>query len=127
ELLSRADRWAGHDRLRGAWGGTFHAVANRVLRRHGRSVGIQPDFTLLDPADAADLLALVRDERAEAAAPSRRRARKEVLVSALSRVVNTRTPLDVVLRTHYPWCADQLDELRPVYAEYVARKRARHL
>ncbi len=127
ELLARADVWAGHDRLRGAWGGTFHAVANRLLRRFGRSVGIEPDFTLLDPADAAELLALVRDELAEEAAPSRRRARKEVLVSVLSRVVNTRSPLDTVLREHYPWCADQADELRAVYGAYVARKRARHL
>ena len=127
ELLARADQWAGHDRLRGAWGGTFHAVANRLLRRYGRTVGVEPDFTLLDPADAADLLAMVRDERAEEATPSRRRARKELLVSALSRVVNTQTPLETVLRQHYPWCADQLDELRPVYADYVARKRDRHL
>ena len=127
ELLSRADHWAGHDELRGAWGGTFHSVANRLLRRHGRSVGIEPDFTLLDPGDAADLLAIVRDERAEEAAPSRRRARKEVLVSILSRVVNTQTSLDVVVRQHYPWCADQIDDLRPVFADYVARKRARHL
>jgi len=127
ELLSRAERWAGHDRLRGAWGGTFHAVANRLLRRYGRAVGIEPDFTLLDGPDQADLLALVRDELSTEAVPSRRRARKEVLASALSRVVNTRQPLDVVVRQHHPWCADQLDELRATYAAYIARKRERHL
>ncbi|HEU5085329.1 MAG TPA: ATP-dependent helicase [Acidimicrobiales bacterium] len=127
ELLSRAEQWAGHDRLRGAWGGTFHAVGNRLLRRHGRSVGIDPDFTLLDAGDQADLLALVRDELATEATPSRRRARKELLAGALSRVVNTRQPLDQVLRLHYPWCADQLDELRATYGAYIARKRERHL
>ena len=127
ELLSRAEQWAGHDQLRGAWGGTFHAVANRLLRRHGRSVGIDPDFTLLDQGDQADLLALVRDELAEDGTPHRRRARKEVLAGALSRVVNTRQPLDVVLRQHYPWCADQADELRATYGAYIARKRERHL
>lgn len=131
ELLARADVWVGHDRLRGVWGGTFHSVANRLLRRYGRSVGIDPDITLLDPSDAAELLALVRDERSEQADPAqprgRRRARKELLVSILSRVVNTRIPLDTVVRTQYPWVADQLDDLREVYGDYVARKRARHL
>ncbi len=127
ELLARAEHWVGHDRLRGAWGGTFHAVANRLLRRHGRSVGIDPDFTLLDGPDQADLLALVRDELAEDPTPSRRRARKEILAGALSRVVNTRQPLDQVLQHHYPWCADQIDELRATYAGYIARKRERHL
>ncbi|MCO8128845.1 ATP-dependent helicase [Acidimicrobiia bacterium EGI L10123] len=127
ELLSRAEQWAGHDRLRGAWGGTFHAVANRLLRRYGRSVGIDPDFTLLDQGDQADLLALVRDELSSDSTPQRRRARKELLASALSRVVNTRQPLDVVLRQHHPWVADQADELRATYGAYIARKRERHL
>ncbi len=127
ELLARAEQWAGTDQLRGAWGGTFHAVANRLLRRYGRAVGIDPDVTLLDGPDVADLLQLIRDELSLESEPRRRRARKEVLASALSRVVNTRRPLDEVLRVHYPWCADQIDELRPVYAEYIRRKRQRHL
>jgi DNA helicase II / ATP-dependent DNA helicase PcrA len=127
ELLGRAELWAGHDQLRGAWGGTFHAVANRLLRRHGRAVGLDPDFTLLDGPDQAELLALVRDEISAESAPSRRRARKEVLASALSRVVNTRQPLDEVVRRHHPWCADQLDEMRATYGAYIARKRERHL
>ena len=131
ELLARADIWVGRDQLRGVWGGTFHSVANRILRRYGRSVGIDPDITLLDPADAAELLALVRDERAHDGDPAqpraRRRARKELLVSILSRVVNTRVPLETVVRTQYPWVADQVDELRGVYGDYVQRKRARHL
>ncbi len=127
ELVARSDHWVGHDALRGTWSGTFHAVAHRLLRRNGRSVGIEPDFTLLDPADAADLLALVRDELSGEAAPSRRRARKEVLTAVLSRVVNTQTPLDDVVRRHYPWCADQIDDMRPVFGAYIARKRDRHV
>ncbi len=131
ELLARADCWVGHEQLRGVWGGTFHSVANRLLRRYGRSVGIDADITLLDPADAAELLSLVRDARTEHHDPDRpaprRKARKELLVSILSRVVNTRTPLDTVVRTHYPWVADQTDELRGIFGDYVARKRARHL
>lgn len=127
ELLSRADQFVGHEQLRGVWGGTFHAVANRLLRRYGRTVGIEPDVTLLDPADTAELMALVRDELTPEAAPHQRRARKEVLVSVLSRVVNTQTPLNQVLRTQYPWCADQGDDMRAIFGAYVARKRAQHL
>ena len=44
------------------WGGTFHAVANRLLRQHGHAVGLTPDFTVLDQSDAEDLLNLVRHE-----------------------------------------------------------------
>ena len=62
ELLRRAEAEAGHDVARRTWGGTFHAVANRLLRRHGWAVGLDPAFTVLDQADTADLLALVRSD-----------------------------------------------------------------
>src|SRR6185503_9046893 len=38
------------------WAGTFHAVANRLLRRHAIEIGLDPSFTLLDREDAADLI-----------------------------------------------------------------------
>src|ERR1700676_4072038 len=33
------------------WAGTFHAIATRLLRRHGRVLGLEPGFTVLDQAD----------------------------------------------------------------------------
>src|SRR4029079_15167796 len=43
-------------------GGTFHSVAHRTLRRYASKLGLPDAFTVLDPADAADLVDLVRDE-----------------------------------------------------------------
>jgi len=34
------------------WGGTFHAIAARLLRIHARDIGMEPDFTILDRGDA---------------------------------------------------------------------------
>ena len=62
ELLRRAGQLCGADVAGRAWGGTFHAVANRLLRIHGRALGLDPSFTVLDQGDAADLLALCRAE-----------------------------------------------------------------
>ena len=45
------------------WAGTFHAIANRLLRQHAAEVGLDPAFTLLDREDAADLLDRLRHER----------------------------------------------------------------
>ena len=95
ELLRRAEALAGHDVARRVWGGTFHSVGNRVLRRHGRALGLDPDFTVLDQADAADLLALVRSElHAHDGIESgdRRRAKKDTMAAILSRVINTVDP-----------------------------------
>ena len=55
EMLSRVG-----PRAERVWGGTFHAVGNRFLRRHGSLVGLDPAFTVLDAGDATELVGLVR-------------------------------------------------------------------
>jgi len=44
------------------WAGTFHSIANRLLRLHAASLGLSASFTVLDRSDAEDLLNLLRDE-----------------------------------------------------------------
>src|SRR5574340_175896 len=41
EMLERAEALIGV-RSRRVWGGTFHSIANLLLRRHGRVLGIEP-------------------------------------------------------------------------------------
>lgn len=123
ELVARAESTTGQQVAAACWAGTFHAVANRFLRRYGRAVGIEPGFTVLDQGDAADLLSMLRDELRPPGAERRRRTNKDALASIWSRCVNTRLPLSEVLERWYPWCRDDLDELRGVYAAYVTRKR----
>ncbi|MGH9274529.1 MAG: ATP-dependent helicase, partial [Acidimicrobiales bacterium] len=123
ELVARAEATTGQRVAAACWAGTFHAVANRFLRRYGRAIGLEPSFTVLDQADAADLLALLRDELRPAGEPARRRTNKDLLAGIWSRCVNTRQPLAEVLERWYPWCRDDLDELRAVYGAYVQRKR----
>src|SRR3984893_6976943 len=40
----------------GAWLGTFHAIASRILRRHAEAVGLKSSFTILDTDDQIRLL-----------------------------------------------------------------------
>ena len=123
ELVARAEAATGQRVAASCWAGTFHAVANRFLRRYGRAIGIEPSFTVLDQGDAADLLALLRDELRPAGADRRRRTNKDLLAGIWSRCVNTQRPLAEVLDRWYPWCRDDLDELRTLYGAYVERKR----
>ena len=41
------------------WGGTFHAIANRLLRMYALPAGLTPDFTIMDRTDSEDLLDIV--------------------------------------------------------------------
>ena len=67
--LQRMQRQAAASGLQGGgslsnaiWGGTFHAMASRLLRQHGKLIGLEPDFTVLDRSDSEDLLDVVRAE-----------------------------------------------------------------
>lgn len=122
ELTQRAEVVIGARIAAACWSGTFHAMANRFLRRYGRAIALDPNFTVLDQADAADLLAYLRDEQQPADGRRRRRTNKDALASIWSRCVNTRRPLVEVLERWYPWCIDDAEELRGVYAAYVERK-----
>src|SRR5262245_26097915 len=105
EMLSRADRLLGRGKAHKVWGGTFHAVANRWLRLYGRPLGLPPDFTVLDQADTADLLDLVRgDLHLGKGQRERRFQKKDTLAAIYSRMVNTGVCLSTVLETAYPWC-----------------------
>src|ERR1043165_2123623 len=61
EMMRRVGEILGGD-LSSIWGGTFHSVANRLLRRHADRLGYRADFTILDREDAKDLLDAVIGE-----------------------------------------------------------------
>ena len=125
EMITRAEHISGADAGR-VWGGTFHAIGNRLLRQHGRAIGLSPGFTVLDQADAADVMNLLRDELG-LSSRERRFPRKETLAAIYSRTVNAGEPLGDVLRRHYPWCLDEAEGIRGIFRAYTERKRAQQV
>ena len=104
------------------WGGTFHSMANRLLRRHAPAVGLGGNYTVLDQADSESLLGVLRTELGVAAGKVRF-PRQETIAAIYSRTVNEQIKLDTVLRERFPWCQDHVDELRLVFTAYRERKR----
>src|SRR3954469_21382802 len=62
EMLSRVEQLTSGGDVRRVWGGTFHRIANLVLRRHAASIGYEPTFSILDSEDAKDFIAVSIDE-----------------------------------------------------------------
>src|SRR5438034_3006942 len=62
EMIRRAGQVVGTAAAAGVWGGTFHAVANRLLRVHGQALGLSKNFTVMDQGDAQELLDLIRTD-----------------------------------------------------------------
>ncbi|MFC1499334.1 UvrD-helicase domain-containing protein, partial [Verrucomicrobiota bacterium] len=55
EMIERAEALVGEG-VGGIWGGTFHHMANRILRRHARLIGYGCDYTILDRDDSRTLV-----------------------------------------------------------------------
>ena len=113
-------------------GGTFHAVATRLLKQYGNHLGLPHDFTILDRADAEDLMQVLRHElklgqteAREEGQPERSANRfplKGTCLSIYSRAVNSQQPLRKLLQESYPWCLEHEDRLKELFSLYVDRK-----
>jgi len=125
EMISRVEVLV-KQKTRDIWGGTFHHIANRILRRHGKVLDISPDFTILDREDSKDLIAsCVQDAGVDIR--QRRFPQKSVLAAISSFVQNTLEPLEDVLSKRYPMFVREAGEIEKVLALYMNRKKERQL
>ncbi|MDH4109325.1 MAG: ATP-dependent helicase [Gammaproteobacteria bacterium] len=105
------------------WSGTFHSIANRLLRRFAANLGLDPGFSVLDRGDSADLLDVARHELG-LSKQQRRFPKKDTCLAIYSRCVNAREAVEDCLRVHFPWCEDWEEELKQLFRAYVAAKQA---
>jgi len=108
------------------WGGTFHSIANRLLRAHVKAVGLRKDFTVLDQGDAENLMQLIRHDLGLHKTENRF-PRKRTCLSIYSRCINTSEDLHRVLEREYPWCIEWESEFREIFGRYVMRKQERNV
>jgi DNA helicase II / ATP-dependent DNA helicase PcrA len=107
----------------GLWGGTFHSVGNRMLRRHGSALGYTSGFTIMDREDQKDLLNSV--VASSGIDPKEIRFPKgDVLADIFSFVVNTERPLEELLAEKFPYFLPLLEQIKDVQARYERRKKS---
>ncbi|HEY3852712.1 MAG TPA: ATP-dependent helicase, partial [Steroidobacteraceae bacterium] len=102
--------------------GTFHSVGNRILRLFAKQLGLDPSFSVLDRADAADLMDVIRHEQG-LSSKDKRFPRKDACLAIYSYRINTRLSLKQTLEEQFPWVAEWEQDLTRLYREYVGRKQ----
>lgn len=108
------------------WAGTFHGIGARILREHAQQIGLDPDFSIHDREDSADLMNLCRYSLGLSATESRFPS-KGTCLAVYSRVINSGDPLAEVLRAHFPWCAQWEAQLKALFGEYVGAKQLQNV
>src|SRR3954471_18200509 len=101
EMMRRVADLLGND-LGELWGGTFHSIGHRLLRRHAESLGHRNNFTILDREDARDLVkACIPTAGIDTEAT--RFPKPDVLVEIFSFAVNTRCSIGETVAQQYPY------------------------
>ncbi len=116
EMMRRVGDLLGND-ISGLWGGTFHSIGNRVLRRHAPQIGYKSDFTILDREDSKDLIKACIDE-AKIETTEMRFPKAEVVGDIISMAVNIQKSTGETLKEFYPYFdmwETQMNQIRELF------------
>jgi DNA helicase-2/ATP-dependent DNA helicase PcrA len=122
EMMRRVADLLGQE-LAALWGGTFHAIGNRTLRRHAGLLGFEPDFTILDREDAKHLITTCLAESA-IDFKATRFPKAEVLGEIFSLALNTDRSVGEVLEQEYGFFTNLGSQIESMQQSYQSRKRA---
>lgn len=105
----------------GLWGGTFHSIGNRILRRHADRIGYKSDFTILDREDTQELLkTCISEAKIDKVSQF---PKPDVLAQILSLAVNTSKPIIEVLHEQYDYLESVSAQIATVENLYGSKKK----
>ncbi|NQV87373.1 MAG: ATP-dependent helicase, partial [Woeseiaceae bacterium] len=116
EMMRRVSDLLGSD-MSDLWGGTFHSIGNRILRRYAETLGWQSDFSIMDRDDSKELLQACLDE-AKIDVKATRFPKAEVVGDVLSMAANKRESIAETLAgnfSHFQHLVSQIESLQKAY------------
>ena len=122
EMMRRVGDLLGGD-SRNLWGGTFHSLGARILRRHAPDLGYRQDFTILDREDASDLIKTCIAE-ADIDVKATRFPKADVLADVFSMALNTQRSIAESVAQEHPHFAELVARIAEIAQRYATRKRA---
>ncbi len=119
EMLDRASELS-DTRCRFVSGGTFHALAFKVLRNHAKALGYSNNFTILDRSDMEEVLrTLVPDLKMDGKPP--RFPKRGTLANIISKAANLELPVEELMQNEYGQfmeVAPHIQTLGTLYGDY---------
>ncbi|HXG84035.1 MAG TPA: UvrD-helicase domain-containing protein, partial [Pyrinomonadaceae bacterium] len=126
EMMTRVQNLTGSQNVHRIWGGTFHRIANLILRKHAVSLGFDSNYSILDAEDAKDFVNVCIDE-AGIDTKARRFPKPEVVQDIISYANNTDQPIEDVVINRYPYFEPLTQQIKRVDMIYMERKKERNV
>lgn len=121
EMVERIEQIFGYY-PNGLWAGTFHSIANRLLRKYADRIGYTSSFSILSQDDAQELIGLsVKELKIDT--KKKRFPSNSVLMSMISLARNKDVALEEVLEWQHPKFLPILDEIQAVADKYEVQKK----
>lgn len=120
EMISRASSIL-DDRCKHVKGGTFHYYCSQLLHQYPGEIGYPDNFTIIDTADALDVIQHVRTQLG-LHKKSKRFPNKNTLLSIISAVKNKNLDMRVVVGDQYPQFMENIEQIQQVYEGYQTYK-----
>jgi len=121
EMLSRVEALTGSN-VGKVWGGTFHAIGNRILRHYAKLLDFAPNYSILDEEDQRDLLKVCITE-AKVKVEEKRFPAPSILQDIISFAFNTAHPIGAVIERRYPHFVQWTGEIQTIAELYTTKKR----
>ena len=121
EMLERVEDLTGIAR-RHLWGGTFHSIAQRILRVHGELVGLKRHYTILDEGEAETILKNVIQDIDPKFIKSKNYPKPKVVANLISYARNTCRPPREEADDRYPFLDGMADKIDLFYKGYQRAK-----
>ncbi len=119
EMLERARVLVG-EAVGGLWGGTFHHMANRMLRRYATALGYGNDYTILDQDDARSL---VRRSADDLDLVGKHFPKPDVLLSVFGLAYSREAPVLDIAHQRFDGHEINVDDVARVATLYAQKKR----
>jgi len=116
EMLRRASQIL-DERCQRVEGGTFHHYCSKLLHQNSESLGYPENFTIIDAADAMDVINLVRS-RMDIPKERKRFPKKSTLYSIISSSINKQRSIRETIEDEYPQFISHLEKIEELNSKY---------
>jgi DNA helicase II / ATP-dependent DNA helicase PcrA len=121
EMLERVEDLTGVSKHQ-LWGGTFHSIAQRILRVHGSLLGLNNQYTILDQGEAESLLKTAILQVDPGFIKGKNNPKPKVVGNLISFARNTCKSVREEADDHYPFLEGMADKIAQFHKLYQSSK-----